>query len=294
MSITAAVLNAVQNLMRRPNIYGGMSAGWKMAVPFSKTITFTKAGYVRIALQSSGGSGACGNSVSGTSSTGGNSGPWGVKVLRVAAGDVMVITLAAGGIAPASSGVNGVQGGTSTVTLNGTTIITAQGGEGGVWSNVLGTVNSPVPSATITGCDFYVPGLRAGSAPVVSGNFYYGGGSASDLLQCGLGRSPSPTAANTPTAGGGVGTDTGATPLPCLVFEDFGLVTGAGSQMPGQGGVGGSRVPGPFGGGASQGSGGQKGYSTAGAGGGGGSGANSALTGDGGPAYAFLQYEPTE
>lgn len=296
MSITAAVLNVVQNLMRRPNIYGGMSAGWKMQVFASKSVTFSKAGWVRLAVQSAGGSGAATSGATGVCGTGGNSGPWGVKLIRVAAGDVLAITIGAGGARPATSGSNGLQGGTTTVTLNGTTIITAQGGEGGVYLGALGTANAPVPAATITGCDFWVPGIRAGSATVASGAQCYGGGAASDVFQNGTGRSPNAPSGATASNGGTVGVDGGGAVTPYISMLEWGFATGiAGAQYsPGQGSVTGSWMSGPFGGGGGTNQSGQSAYCNAGIGAGGGAAVSNFYSGLGGSAYAFLQFEPTE
>lgn len=295
MSITAAVLNAVQNLMRRPNIYGGMSAGWKMQVFASKSITFTKAGWVRLAVQSAGGSGAATTGAGGICATGGNSGPWGVKLIRVSANDVLAIALGAGGTRPATVGSNGLQGGTTTVMLNGATIITAQGGEGGVYLGNVGTANAPVPVAAITGCDFWVSGIRAGSATVASGAQCYSGGAASDVLQSGMGRSPNASSGTIAGSGGTVGVDVGGAVTPYIAMIEWGFATGVpGSFTPGQGSITGSWQAGPFAGGGSTNQSGQAAYANGGIGGGGGGAPSNAYSGSGGSAYAFLQYEPTE
>lgn len=268
-----------------------ISRGWAMQVFAAKSITFPKSGFVRVAVQSAGGSGAATAGATSTCATGGNSGPWGVKVFRVAANDVLALSIGAGGARPATGGSNGLQGGTTTATLNGTTIITAQGGEGGTYRSSVGTADAPVPAATVTGCDFWVPGLRAGSATVASGGQSVSGGAASDILQSGLGRSPNATNNSVGMVGGSVGNDVGSPVTPYLALADWGLVSASGSKGPGQGGILGSIQPGFFGGGGSTNTASNNSYTDAIIGGGGGSGTSASFAGVGGAAYVYLQYE---
>lgn len=263
-----------------------VSRGWKMIIPVSKTINFTKAGYCRLTMVGAGGSGAALSRVNGTGGTGGNSAPWGVKVFQVSAGSSLAITLGAGGAQPAASS-NGLPGSTSTAVLNGTTILSAQGGEGGVYRSGAGLVDAPAPSAAIIGADFYVPGVRAGSVTVAAGDYRTGGGAAVDILQTGRGRSPNVTTAST-APGGSVGSDDGSLPSQYLLFEDIGMT----SVGVGYGAAAASRVATAFGGGAGNNT--SVTYTNAGLGAGGAGGDISSVVGLGGNAYAYLVFEPTE
>lgn len=264
-----------------------VSRGWKMIIPASKTITFTKAGYCRLTLVGAGGSGAVSSS-NGTGATGGNSGPWGVKVFPVTAGGSLVISLGAGGAAPAANGSNGLSGSVSTAVLNSTTILTAQGGEGGAYRNSVGVADAPVPSAVLIGADFYVPGIRAGSVTVISTEYRSSGGAAVDVLQTGRGRSPNVATASA-VIGGSIGSDDGTVPAQYLMLEDFGMLAagvGAGASQ------GNSRAAAAFAGGAGNVD--QAAYTAGGFGGGGGGSRSTAFAGLGGNAYAYLVFEPTE
>ena len=278
---------------------GGVSPyrGWKMAIFTTNSITFPKAGYVRLAMQGSGGSGATVASASnGVAATGGNSGPWGVKSFRVAANDALVVNIGAGGAQPTGGvATAGNQGGVSTAVLNGSTILTAQGGEGGLFRTSAGTIDAPVPSATVTGGDFWVPGIRAGSATCSGSVQALSAGAASDVLRCGLGRSASVNAVGV-FSGGCVGSDGGFSSIPYIAFEDFGIVPSSpGSRSPGQGGVQASSwQAGPFAGGANCPQSSQVAMAHGGYGGGGGAGYSQSFTGIGGGAYAYLIYEPVE
>lgn len=278
-------------------LFGGGGAsggigGWFMPLLASKTVTITRNGKLRMFLQMSGGGGGAGSNAAGQSMTGGNSGPWGVLTLDVVAGDVFVFTLGAGGVKGAANS-NGSAGSSTTVTRNGVNIITGGGGEGGVYATGAGTINTAVPSATITGMDFVVTGIRAGSAQNNGSQIAASGGAASDILQTGRGRSPNANGSG--VRGGSIAVDTGIPLYRWLALVEMGWATG--NLVYGDPGVGGNTTPGeiagPFGGGGS-------GPSTAtdasnggyGGGGGGGTGTNGA--GNGGAALGALTFAPTE
>lgn len=199
---------------------GTVVGGWAMPILGSKSITFTQAGTVVISIMSAGGAGAAGNTTTGAA-TGGNSAPWGRKKIKVAIGDVLTFTMAASAVSPATDATNGSNGGTTTVTLNGTTILTCQGGEGGVYGSPSATSATPV--ATITGADFWVPGVRAGNATFSASVATTSGGAAVDLLRTGLGRSPDRTTANT-AIGGTVGTNLGGAYISWIELAMWGMV----------------------------------------------------------------------
>ena len=283
-------LNSLDNV-------GGAAAvgGWTTSVFSSRTTTFTQTGKLAISMVGSGGGGAVASGGQ-SSATGGNSGPWGRKVIDISSGDVLVVNIGAGGLKSASNSANGNQGGTSTVTLNGVTILTIQGGEGGVFADLTATASASVPAATITGADFWVAGVRAGSAQCTSGSPSCSGGAAVDILQSGLGRSPAAVGAGITGVGGSVGTDSGGIPIPWIALMEWGFVITDGASAtaalgsPGRGGVSGTIASGALAGGGAK----STTLSTVnggiGAGGGGGNLPNS--TGNGGPAYAFLAFAP--
>lgn len=270
---------------------GGGLGGWVMPILVSKVLpAFTVPGKVRIVIHGAAGSGAAAT----LGGTGGNSPPWGVKVQSVVPGDVLAFTLGTSTKA-ATLGSNGVQGGSSIVTLNGTTILTAQGGEGGVFANAAGTFNSPVPTATVVGADWMVPGIRAGQMISNGTNPTAGGGAALDVLQTGLGRSPNVTGASTQGVGGSVGNNTGANPKGWIAISNFGFAFGAGTNYGDPGKGAGNSPPQPagdFAGGA--GSLGVGVDSLGGLGGGGGAGNTVANSGFGGNGYAYLTFQPLE
>lgn len=283
-------LNSLDNV-------GGAAAvgGWTTSVFSSRTITFTQTGKLAISMVGSGGGGAAAAGGAQSSATGGNSGPWGRKVIDISAGDVLVVNIGAGGLKSASNSANGNQGGTSTVTLNGVTILTIQGGEGGVFANLTATASAPVPAATITGADFWVAGVRAGNAQCTSGTSpSCSGGAAVDILRSGLGRSPAAVGAGINGVGGSVGTDSGGIPIPWIALMEWGFVITDGASAtaalgaPGRGGVSGTLAAGALAGGGAQ----SATLSTVngGIGAGGGGGIAPPNAGNGGPAYAFLAF----
>lgn len=179
----------------------------------SQSITFTRSGRARLVVVGAGGSGA--RAASNSPATGGNSAPWGVKEFNVAAGDTLVLNMGARAAGAAVIGANGNAGGTTTVVLNGTTIMTVTGGEGGL---ITGTP-APVVS-TVTGADYWVAGQMAGSA---SGSNNLSGGAAVDAVGMGVGRSPNSSTGTSP--GGVVGINSSLeSPLP-FNFSMFGLAS---------------------------------------------------------------------
>lgn len=254
------------------------------AILASRTLpAFTKGGRVHIAAMGAPGSGA--RSGSGYGATGANSSPWGEKVIDVAIGDVLEFVVGAGGAVRSTDGAGNV-GNSTLVKLNGVTIMTAQPGEPGAYGNSF-PLNAPVPTATVVGADYVVPGLRAGAVAAV-GNVT--GGAAVDIFRSGLGRSVN-------RAGASVGVDGGdnanpALPLqlssPALGVSIVGINT---AGMAGLGGSSASSAGGMFAGGCGGVSGTAGGAGGRGAGGGGSAGNNGGPGGDG---YAYVIYIPEE
>ena len=278
------------------DVFGGGSSpalgGWSRPIFSSKTINIVQSGTIVLSLLGSGGGG--GFLATAGSIAGPNSGPWGRKKITVSASDVLVINLGAGGAKGAVTGVAGSSGGTSTVALNGVTILTVQGGEGGAFAAGTATANPTAATATVTGADFWVPGLQAGSAQANSG-VSVSGGAAPDLLQTGLGRSPSVAGTAAGGLGGSLGTDLGGVPVPWIALAEWGLVITDGATAsatlgaPGRGGAP-AIMPGMFGGGRGVISGSDP--QPGGFGAGGGSGFATATCFNGGSAYAHLTFTP--
>jgi hypothetical protein len=90
---------------------------------------------------------------------GGNSAPWGGVTLDVVPGKVLTFNLGAGGAQKLTAGA-GNPGSASTLVYDGLTVMTVNGAEGGAYS-ASGPTSAPTPVATVTGADFWVPGLPA-------------------------------------------------------------------------------------------------------------------------------------
>lgn len=280
-------------MMNYAELFGALGAGtvggWSRSIFESVSITFTQAGKCALTVVGAGGSGAAGQSGT-ASTTGGNSAPWGRKWFTVAAGDVLVINIGAGGAKPSGNLRNGNAGNITTVTLNGATILSVEGGEGGVYASGTGTATAPAPVAAVTGADYWVKGIRAGSMQANS-SASFGGGAAVDVLQSGKGRSNSISVSAGAGNGGSVGNDTGGPPFSWVAIAEFGLVItdgGSATSTNGAVGRGGSSgiAPGIFAGSA-----GNSGIK-AGAGGGGCGGNDASSSGAGGDAYVYLVFSP--
>lgn len=278
---------------------GGLVNGFQRPVISSTSITFPLAGKLLMSGMGAGGSGARRGSTGAT--TGGNSVPWGRKLVSVVAGQVLAVTIAASTAAPGSTG-NGIAGSATIFTLDGVTIMTCNGAEGGIYA-ASGTATAAAAAATVVGADFWQPGIRAGDGAALSGG---SGGAAVDLLMMGAGRSGA-SSSTAGTAGGSVGAmapvSTGAVvtaPLAFLALAELGfaLMDQSIALSPGRGGLGaqsaiGGNPGGPFGGGGGGGTAGA-GYEKGGDGGwgaGGGAGSYSSLSGapgQGGQGYGYL------
>ena len=270
--------------------------GWRRPVLTSTTFpAFVKAGRVRVAAMGATGSGGSGNGAANQRATGANSAPWGVKVIQVAAGDVLSVEIGAGG-APQTGVANGAVGSSTVVRLNGVAVMTCQPGEPGVANGA-----ATAPTATVVGADWVVPGRKAGEA---TGSAASSGGAAVDVFRTGLGDSLSIAGGSQVRPGASVGAPSSdRNPLP-LFSEDLGVLI-LGSAVSGHAGVGGIMSTaqsdadgGIFAGGAA-------GYvssgvvNQAGRGGRGGGGGGSAYTsgtpvpsGRGGDGYADVVYVP--
>lgn len=113
----------------------------------------------------------------------GNSAPWGVKAVGVRAGDVIAFQIGAGGIGETRGGQPARAGSSTIISINGTAVLTCQGGDGGMSSLA---AYSPV-NAQVLGADVWTKGKQpkdtffCGGAAVDAGwGTYNAGGSKGD------------------------------------------------------------------------------------------------------------------
>jgi hypothetical protein len=85
----------------------------------------------------------------------GNSAPWGVKALAVAAGDQLGIAIGMGG-APVTFNAAALPGGATVIYHKGAAVMTCQGGDGGTASEG----GAAVTNAQVVGADFWMAGRQ--------------------------------------------------------------------------------------------------------------------------------------
>lgn len=297
---------------------GGAVLGPTLSTNFfeSRTWTAPQDGIVIVRGMGAGGGGAR----HGTSATGGYSGSWGCKIVRVKKGDIISVEIGAGGTGRTSTDGDGTAGGDTIITINGVQYI-AYGGLGGVADATGPLPDGPSPSAN---WDFGAASVKPGW--VASG---FTGGAGVDILAQGNNATTSDSAGV--SGGGGTGTKSvsftggGAMPggksalgsgptNPGITFDAsqgewgisfYGGSGGGGGSIGGGGGNGGggggsndsltSQVQGGQGGNGG-GGGGARNLSTGGAVGGGGGigggggGSNKVTAGTGGNGFAHLKF----
>ena len=187
---------AIYNEARKARI--AAEVGPSVLTPFfmSGTWTAPSDGVVEMRAMGAGGAGA-----KQTSATGGYSGAWGAKTVRVKKGDTIAVAIGAPGVGSASLG-NGQAGGATTITYKGVTR-TAPGGPGGIGqaSGVPVVPNGPtLPAGNWDiGAASVKPGTINGST----------GGAGVDILAQGNNATTSQSSPNSAGAGtGGPGTGT--------------------------------------------------------------------------------------
>lgn len=188
-------------------------------VPFTVSGTYTvPAGVTRVFFELIGGGGA-GGMCTGTDmsesiyAAGGGVGAFATGVLFVKPGDTITVSIGSGGASPTSTVGGTTYGGTSSISVNGTTLIECTGAQSGTWSdsthagggspgrvNVLGTAAQIDVTRTVNGgygeegqsgtnpfkghggASYYGGAGRAGSGGGIDANGYgSGGGGAYDL-----------------------------------------------------------------------------------------------------------------
>ena len=264
----------------------------------SRTWTAPQDGIVVVRAMGAGGGGA-----RGANATGGYSGSWGAKALRVTKGTSVVVSIGAAGQGRATDG-DGTAGGNTTVTVNGVTY-TAYGGPGGKFNPGSAPANGPSPSSNWDfGAASVKPGWAAGS--VVTGGagvdiLAQGNNATTSASVTGSGGGGTGGQSSDTTGGGAIGTAAASgqpAANPPVYFDagggDWGISFyggGGGSGGGGGNGGGGGGGNGGGGGGNGGGGGGGNGGGGGGIGGGGGGGiSGGGGSGNGGPGYAHLKF----
>ena len=294
-------------------LFGGSGAvlGPTLSTNFfeSRTWIAPQDGIVIVRGMGAGGGGARGA----TSATGGYSGSWGAKIVRVKKGATVSVTIGARGTGRGSSDGNGTAGGNTFITIGGVQYI-AYGGPGGVSGATKTLPNGPSPSAN---WDFGAASVRPGW--VAGGQT---GGAGVDILA--QGNNATTSASTIYSGGGGTGapgyggggggamslgrSGLGSGPSnPAVTFDasqgEWGIsfYGGSGNSEPGGmggnggGGGGGNGGAGAAGNGGNGGGGGANGSNPAGeggigGGGGGGYGGGWGAGGGGGQGFAHLKF----
>ena len=300
-SLDAAAYNEAR--LARIAAGAGSRSPFKLSIPFFQSGTWTapQDGVLEIRGMGAGGGGCWVTSGSGT---GGYSGAWGAKLVRVKKSDVVTVTIGAGGTGSPSANTNGLNGGACTIAVGGVTY-TAPGGLGGRYAASGGPVlpaapvlptdwdigaNSVKPGAAV-GCRTGGAGVnilaQAGDATTSASENMSGGGGTGAASSSVNGGGASPfgrSASGAPPANPGVieRADNGE-----WVISFFG---GSGSYDGSYGGNGGGGGDGGYGG--NGGGGGGSGYDGGNGGNGGGGGSGGGYGGTGGNGYSCLHFYP--
>ncbi len=163
----------------------------------SRTWTAPQDGYIVVRAMGAGGGGARGAAMA----TGGYSGSWGAKALRVAKGDTVVVNIGAGGAGKTFTDGNGTAGGDTTIIVKGVTY-TAYGGPGGLANSASTPPNGSSPSAN---WDFGAASVKPGWA---TGTVITGGAGVDILAQ---GNNATTSASSNSSGGGGTGGQSAST-----------------------------------------------------------------------------------
>ena len=298
-SLDAAIYNEARKA--RIAAEAGSRSPLKLSVPFftSGTWTAPQDGVLEIRAMGAGGGGCWAPSGSGT---GGYSGAWGAKLVRVKKSDVVTVTAGAGGTGSPSPNTNGLDGGACTIAVGGVTY-TAPGGLGGRYAatGVPVLPAAPVlPTYWDIGANSVKPGAAVGCRTGGAGvNILAQAGDATTSASVDMSGGGGTGAASSSAKGGGASpfgrSASGALPTSPGVIEraDNGewvisFFGGSGSYDGSYGGNGGGGGDGGYGG--NGGGGGGSGYDGGGGGIGGGGGGGGDSGGYGGNGYACLHF----
>ena len=312
MTLEAAIYNEAR--LARIAAEAGSRSPLKLSVPFLQSGTWTapQDGVLEMRAMGAGGGGCLAASGSGT---GGYSGAWGVKLVRVKKSDVVTVTIGAGGTGSPAANTNGLDGGACTIVVGGVTY-TAPGGLGGRYaaSGVPVLPAAPVlPTGWDIGANSVKPGAAVGCRTGGAGvNILAQAGDATTSASVDMSGGGGTGAASSSVAGGGASpfgrSASGALPTNPGVIEradngewvisffggSGGTVNNYGNGTGGNGGGGGSGGNSSYGGGngGNGGGGGGNGSYGGGNGGIGGGGGSGNGGGNGGNGYACLHFYP--
>ena len=161
-SLDAAIYNEARKA--RVAAEAGSRTPSKLSVPFLQSDTWTapQNGVLEMRAMGAGGGGA-----KQISATGGYSGAWGAKIVRVRKGDVVTLAIGAGAPSTSLNG-NGAAGGATTITHAGITR-TAPGGPGGIGQASGVPVVPNGPALPVGDWDFGAASVKPGAVAGITG-----------------------------------------------------------------------------------------------------------------------------
>ena len=175
-----------------------ISNGVSFANIFISSGTFTAPSDGVALIRVIGGGGSGGNGNASKRVTGGYSGSWAMKVLRMKKGETLTVSVGAGGAAQTTNGAAGNAGGATSVTYDGVSHSTP-GGYGGESASSPSNPNGPVSSDVWW--DKVVSSVKPGQAPLAANQPT--GGAGVDIL--GQGGNATTSQATYGSGGGGTG-----------------------------------------------------------------------------------------
>ncbi|NPC90356.1 hypothetical protein HNH97_15855, partial [Gluconacetobacter entanii] len=180
-------------------------------MPFASSGTYTVVqGVSRIFFEAVGAGGAGGMS-SGNENTesiyaaGGGAGAYARGFLAVSAGDVVTVGIGSGGVSPTHTTGTPTYGGSTTIAINGTVVLTCTGGQSGVWNDVTDAAGGSAGNVTSgSGCTVQLQCNGGFGGDGQSGtNLAKGNGAAGPWGGAGRAGNGGGVSGNGPGAGGG-------------------------------------------------------------------------------------------
>lgn len=180
-------------------------------MPFASSGTYTVAeGVGRIFFEAVGAGGAGGMSYGKDTTTslyssGGGAGAYARGWLSVTAGDVVTVSIGAGGTCPTHTTGAPTYGGSTTIAINGTVVLTCTGGESGVWTDTTDAAGGSAGNVTSgSGCTVQLQANGGFGGDGQSGtNLAKGNGAAGPWGGAGRAGAGGGVSGNGPGAGGG-------------------------------------------------------------------------------------------